>query len=531
MMTRFLLFHQTQDTTSAHQAIAQSGASAFLAVADAEYGKLKASVDIDVFVTEGFYGAGAIVDAVAQWTDTFTVISPTLAVGTAVQFAATHLVSGFMKLGTTDAHGLPTPSAGAPNVIGTEAIKVRLFSQGLNEPSTDGEGCTDSIPQAGIAEVECAFIQRDGYSTAGGITTTFRNLGPGFTNAIELRVGQTYTATISLGVNGFVGPMMVAGAHGDFSHTAEFFLDPVGPAYDYTTGSGTDYHSPSDLTVTAAVVPPPNAAGWNTTATTIDLTAATTTGGVKQITYSMDGAQTIPETVVSGSTASAHVTGEGTSTLTFFATDTTDQPGVTQQLTVNLDFTRPVLTAVRSPQTNANGWNTSPVTVTFTCTDALSGVASVTPTGPTVFTAAGTAQSVSATCTDIAGNVESLTIRDINIDPVAPQLQVTTGTPFLWSPNGSTVRANISGQVSDALSGLDGTAQFSVVDEYGRIQPAGTIAVNPSGSFAFTVPLQASRLDTDADGRQYRVVVTVKDGAGNTTSGSALVVVPHDQRK
>src|SRR5207245_2794570 len=48
-------------------------------------------------------------------------------------------------------------------------------------------------------------------------------------------------------------------------------------------------------TTTAAVLPSPNGAGWNNTAVTVNLTATDNAGGsgVKQITYSASGAQSI----------------------------------------------------------------------------------------------------------------------------------------------------------------------------------------------------------------------------------------------
>jgi len=75
------------------------------------------------------------------------------------------------------------------------------------------------------------------------------------------------------------------------------------------------------------------------------------------------------------------------------------------------------------------------------------------------------------------------------------------------------------------------TAQFAVTDEYGTVQPTGSITVRPDGRFTLIVSLVASRIDSDKDGRTYTVVVTGRDFAGNAGSARAIVTVPHDQRK
>ena len=86
--------------------------------------------------------------------------------------------------------------------------------------------------------------------------------------------------------------------------------------------------------------------------------------------------------------------------------------------------------------------------------------------------------------------------------------------------------------MTDAESGVNArTAHFDVVDEYGALHPAGAITVGAGGSYSFTVPLVASRLGSDADGRRYEIRLTVSDNAGNSASTSVVVTVPHDQGK
>ena len=90
----------------------------------------------------------------------------------------------------------------------------------------------------------------------------------------------------------------------------------------------------------------------------------------------------------------------------------------------------------------------------------------------------------------------------------------------------------ISGVISDALSGIDPTTlAFQVIDQYGVVQPTGPISLGPDGTYSFTVMLEASRLGQDLNGRQYQIVVSAQDKAGNPATASTIVTVPHDLGK
>lgn len=72
-----------------------------------------------------------------------------------------------------------------------------------------------------------------------------------------------------------------------------------------------------------------------------------------------------------------------------------------------------------------------------------------------------------------------------------------------------------------AASGI-GTVTFSVMDEYGIIQPS-------ISNFNATIQLEASREGSDEDGRLYTISAVASDAAGNITTTSTTVLVPHDQ--
>src|SRR3954451_7674292 len=99
--------------------------------------------------------------------------------------------------------------------------------------------------------------------------------------------------------------------------------------------------------------------------------------------------------------------------------------GVTMgaDVTVKIDTTPPsAVRAVTDVLANANGWFAGPVRVTWTGTDAISGLAGCTSTphaGPDVV-----ALAMTGTCRDVAGNVSAPVPFSLNYDTTAP---VVTG--------------------------------------------------------------------------------------------------------
>lgn len=93
------------------------------------------------------------------------------------------------------------------------------------------------------------------------------------------------------------------------------------------------------------------------------------------------------------------------------------------------DTTPPTLTfGAQSPAPNSAGWNNTPVDLSFTTADDLSGVQSSNPASPLHFTAEGANQTQQVTVTDNAGNTATFTSPAINIDLTPPSsIAVVTG--------------------------------------------------------------------------------------------------------
>jgi len=132
---------------------------------------------------------------------------------------------------------------------------------------------------------------------------------------------------------------------------------------------------------------------------------------------------------------------------------------------------------------------------------------------------------------DIDAGSGSGGIGPISIDttPVTPPAVTCAASPaVLWPPSGNTVQVTVSGQITLGTQGITlGGATWSAVDEYGQIQPSGTITANNTGAYSFTVPLIAARNESDSNGRIYAINVNASDSIGNMAACSATVTVPH----
>jgi hypothetical protein len=184
---------------------------------------------------------------------------------------------------------------------------------------------------------------------------------------------------------------------------------------------------------TSNATPSPNAAGWNQTNTTVTLTAMDSGSGVKSVRYSLSGAQT-SATVSSSNPASASITMEGTTTVTYTAVDTAGNNESSKSLAVKVDKSLPVISGMPSGCTLSPPKHQLVQVATITASDALSGLAALTVTatsseldsgtgggdvpgdivinGGTVQLRAerspsgrGRTYTINATATDIAGNV------------------------------------------------------------------------------------------------------------------------------
>jgi hypothetical protein len=189
-------------------------------------------------------------------------------------------------------------------------------------------------------------------------------------------------------------------------------------------------------TITATPTTEPNANGWYRTNVRVKFTCADL-GGSRLA--------SCPAAVVVSTDGEGQVV-SGTAR---------DRAGntATASVTLNIDKTPPVVTASRSPEAPPSGWSTTPVIVSFSATDALSGIDPASVTAPITLATDRTNGSATGRATDLAGNRASFTLTGINIDQRAPRIKVTlTSTIGARGWRTSAVTAHFT--CSDARSGI-----------------------------------------------------------------------------
>jgi probable HAF family extracellular repeat protein len=128
-------------------------------------------------------------------------------------------------------------------------------------------------------------------------------------------------------------------------------------------------------------------------------------------------------------------------------------------------------------------------------------------------------------------HIHSFLATPAEVDTTPPVITVAASPATLWPPNGQQVAVTVSGTITDEDGGSGvkvGSAAYVVMDEYGQIQPKGSVTLKSNGSYSFTISLQASRNGNDPDGRHYTIAVSANDNAGNLGVASATVTVPRN---
>ena len=128
---------------------------------------------------------------------------------------------------------------------------------------------------------------------------------------------------------------------------------------------------------TAHLTPTPNVNGWNNTNVQVILSAQDNPGGiVKQIDYSLTGAQSSATQTVAGNTVVIDVVAEGATTVDYYATDVAGNTEPSQSVTIRIDETSPMISGL--PAAGCQLWPPNHKLVEVgdvTAADAMSGVA------------------------------------------------------------------------------------------------------------------------------------------------------------
>jgi hypothetical protein len=152
-----------------------------------------------------------------------------------------------------------------------------------------------------------------------------------------------------------------------------------------------------------------------------------------------------------------------TNGVTNFSRQVRDQAGnlsVIVNRDLKLDNVAPLTTFLSRTLANANGWNNTDVSLSWTCSDGTSGAVSASDTK--TVTTEGVNQFATGNCQDNAGNTSSNTQNGVNIDKTPPTVTPVTppaGAPYLLNQAVTpafTCSDNLSGFVSSGATSTSG---------------------------------------------------------------------------
>lgn len=303
-----------------------------------------------------------------------------------------------------------------------------------------------------------------------------------------------------------------------------------------STGVSSDSTAP--VASLSGISPTPNAAGWNSTSpVTVTITAddGTAGSGVASITYAVDGGA---KQTVGGSVTSIPVSGDGTHTVSYFATDNAGNAGTAQSQTVRIDTQAPAAPGLSVPGfVNSANVAAVPVTgtaeagakITLTASDTGSGAPhSVTVTATASGTGSWSASldlstfkqgtvNYSAMAADAAGNTGAATAASNTKDTVAPAAPSALSVPaFVNIANASAVPVSGTAEAG-------GTVTVTAADAGSAHTVTGTATASGTGSWSMTM-----NLATLNDGT-LTYAATVKDAAGNTSTAATATDIKDTQ--
>lgn len=340
-------------------------------------------------------------------------------------------------------------------------------------------------------------------------------------------------------------------------------------------GSAQDQTAPA---VTATTSTQPNVTGWYNSDTIVMLRAADEDGGsgVASITYAINGggggggsdfsggeSSLTGGTVVNGSAVDIPVTAEGTTSITYFATDNTGNSSAEQTITLQLDKTTPSATATTSTQPNGAGWYNSDTTVMLRAADAAggSGIASITYAinggGGTVInssevdipvTTDGTT-SITYFTTDGSGNSSAEQTTTLKLDKTAPTVTIvapTHGAVYTQNqvvaadygcgdglsaiatcvgttPNGSSIDTASPGAKSFVVTATDNAGNMMQQTVSYTVQAPVSCATDVTHQIRF----DADDIIYDKKTRRYKLTVTVTNKSATTIQGPISLVIDY----
>ncbi|GIW20286.1 MAG: hypothetical protein KatS3mg065_0582 [Chloroflexota bacterium] len=525
------------------------------------------SVRVEVFFPDGSLAQGHVVTAAEDGTFSDTFFLAEGMPGGIYRVVATGLSSGAVFTTEFDPATSSCMNGEVPAISGATATSLTVgwlddcsnedgfrIHYGLSSASltstvsiapTAGDNNSRSHTLTGLTCGTTYYIRVEAFKNAPGPQSSSSSVVSGATSPCPPSdtTPPVVTPTISgtLGANGwYVSTVTVSWSVSDpeSTVTSTSGCDPTTISSDTTgttlTCTATSAGGTSSVSVTikrdataptitySGQNPAPNANGWNNSPVTLSWSCTDATAGPVSATVS--------ETI---STEGANQSATGT------CTDSAGNTASDTQSGINIDLTPPSVSAAAAPAPNANGWNNTDVVVTFSGTDALSGIDACDP--PVTISTEGAGQSTSGSCTDKAGNSASATASGISIDKTPPTVTATLSRPpdhNGWYNHAVTVTFTADDSLSDAVT-CDGPVVYSGPDGASvSVSGSCTDAAgnSASGSVTFnydaTAPTISAALDRSPDGTTgwYNLATgapTVTYTCTDATSGIASCTDPY----
>jgi hypothetical protein len=273
----------------------------------------------------------------------------------------------------------------------------------------------------------------------------------------------------------------------------------VGTAQDNAGNTATDPAVVSiDKTPPSVVAnrdPAANADGWNNSDVTVGFQCADALSGI-----GIDGCSS---PVVLGEGDNQAVTGTATDAAGN-ATSTTVGP-------VRVDKTDPLLWGTPS----TTGWTNADVIVTWTCSDALSGISGSCP-APTTVSGEGNDLSASEEVRDRAGNTTRVTVSGIKIDRHAPSTSASVPRPLDSGWYAGQVLVTLTGV--DPLSGVSKT--YYSLDGGPAQEYSGPFSVTDKGTHTITFWSVDNAGNVEESSTPAHSIILKIDGVPPTITGS-----------
>ena len=217
-------------------------------------------------------------------------------------------------------------------------------------------------------------------------------------------------------------------------------------------------------------------------------------------------------------TSSAGFIGEGSYSLYYYSVDNLGNVEAVKSTAFKIDLSTPAVAGASIPAPNPAGWNNVPVSVVFTGTDAVSGVAYC--ESGKIVDAEGSSRTITGYCADFAGWSSTVTLT-LSIDRTAPLIVISSpeaGSYYVAARDGIIVSFAATDNLDPAPKV---TALLRQVEDRGSPRGAGPAAI------AVLNGQQVEPLGID-DG-MWRLTVSATDFADNANlAAGGLFEVVHD---